>query len=166
MARAVRSRSDYLAWTEDVDATKWLQAYVRRGIDEVRDSLAVKNTIPNVSAVLMRKPDLSEIAAELVTLRNAGDWLVYVHLLERGDLAFFPQPLNYHRRHGGSVTIGNGGLNLMRETLLVQRHILDRHPLPPDIERKREAHFSRPTSIWASTSTARRPTKTTNRCER
>ena len=133
--------SDYLAWTGDVDATKWLQAYVRRGIDEVRDSLAVKNTIPNVSAVLMRKPDLSEIASELFTLRNAGDWLVYVHLLERGDLAYFPQPLNYHRRHGGSVTIGNGGVNLMRETLLVQRHILDRHPLPPDIERKREAHL-------------------------
>ena len=133
--------SDYLAWTEDVDATKWLKAYVRRGIDEVRDSLAVKNTIPNVSAVLMRKPDLSEIASELFTLRNAGDWLVYVHLLERGDLAYFPQPLNYHRRHGGSVTIGNGGVNLMRETLLVQRHILDRHPLPPDIERKREAHL-------------------------
>ena len=37
----------------------------------------------------MRKPDLSEIEAQLVTLRNAGDWLVYVHLLERGDVAFF-----------------------------------------------------------------------------
>jgi glycosyltransferase involved in cell wall biosynthesis/SAM-dependent methyltransferase len=133
--------ADYLAWTEDVDATKWLQAYVRRGVDEVRDSLAVKNTIPNVSAVLMRKPDLSEIASELITLRNAGDWRVYVYLLERGDLAFFPEPLNYHRRHGGSVTIGNGGLNLMRETLLLQRHILDRHALSPDVERKREAHL-------------------------
>jgi glycosyltransferase involved in cell wall biosynthesis len=132
---------DYLAWTEDVDATKWRQAYVRRGIDEVRDSLAIKNTIPNVSAVLMRKPDLSEIASQLVTLRNAGDWLVYVHLLERGDLAFYPAVLNYHRRHGGSVTIGNGGLNLMREILLVQRHIFDRYPVPPDVEQKRDAHL-------------------------
>ena len=132
---------DYLAWTEDIDATKWRRPYARRGIDEVRDSLAVKNTIPNVSAVLMRRPDLSEIAWQLVTLRNAGDWLVYVYLLERGDLAFFPEALNSHRRHGSSVTIGGGGLNLMRETLLVQRHILDRHPLTPDVERKREAHL-------------------------
>ena len=29
----------------------------------------------------------------------------------------------------------------MRETLLVQRHVLDRHPMPPDIDRKRDAHL-------------------------
>ena len=74
---------DYLGWTEDVDRTKWRDAYVRRGVDEIRDSLAVKNTIPNVSAVLMRKPNLAEIENELLSLRNAGDWLVYVHLLEQ-----------------------------------------------------------------------------------
>ena len=115
--------------------------YVQAGTEEIRDSLAVKNTIPNVSAVLMRKPDLSEIEAQLVTLRNAGDWLVYVHLLEHGDMAFFAEALNYHRRHSDSVTIGHGELNLMRETLLVQRHVLDRHPVPPDIELKRDAHL-------------------------
>ena len=130
---------DYLGWTDDVDRTKWRHSYVRRGVDEVRDSLSVKNTIPNVSAVLMRKPDLAAIESELLTLRNAGDWLVYVHLLERGDIAYSPEPLNYHRRHSGSMTIGHGGLNLMRETLLVQRHVLDRHPIAPEVEGKREA---------------------------
>ena len=132
---------DYLGWTDDVHPTKWRQRYVRRGADEIRDSLAVKNTIPNVSAVLMRKPDLAAIEAELLTLRNAGDWLVYVHLLESGDIAFVPEPLNYHRRHSGSVTIGHGGLNLMRETLLVQRRILDHHEVAADVERRREAHL-------------------------
>ncbi|MEO7270606.1 MAG: glycoside hydrolase family 99-like domain-containing protein [Vicinamibacterales bacterium] len=132
---------DYLQWTADVDPDKWRGAYVRRGTEEIRDSLAVKNTIPNVSAVLMRKPDLSEITAQLLSLKNAGDWLVYVHLLESGDVAFFPQPLNYHRRHGGSMTIGHGGLNLMREILIVQRWVVDRHPIPPAVERKRDAHL-------------------------
>jgi glycosyltransferase involved in cell wall biosynthesis/SAM-dependent methyltransferase len=132
---------DYLQWTDDVDPLKWRRAYVRRGIDEIRDSLIVKNTIPNVSAVLFKKPDLSAIEADLLNLRNAGDWLVYVHLLERGDLAFFPVALNSHRRHGGSVTLGRGGLNLMREILVVQRHILDRHPIASEVERKREGHL-------------------------
>jgi O-antigen biosynthesis protein len=132
---------DYLGWTEDVDQTKWRDAYVRRGVEEIRDSLVVKNTIPNVSAVLMRKPNLAEIENDLLSLRNAGDWLVYVHLLERGDLAYVPASLNYHRRHGGSVTIGHGGLNLMRETLLVQRRVLDRHQIPVDVNLKREAHL-------------------------
>jgi glycosyltransferase involved in cell wall biosynthesis/SAM-dependent methyltransferase len=130
---------NYLEWTADVSPTKWQQAYVRSGVDEICDSLIVKNTIPNVSAVLMRKPDLSAIRSQLVTMRNAGDWLVYVHLLERGDLAYFPDALNCHRRHGGSVTIGDGGVNLMRENLLIQQYILERHGIRPDIESKREA---------------------------
>jgi O-antigen biosynthesis protein len=130
---------DYLQWTEDVDPAKWRSAYLRRGTDEIRDSLIVKNTIPNVSAVVMRKPDLSGVQTELESLRHAGDWLVYVHLLERGDLAFVPEALNAHRRHSGSVTIGQGGVNLMREILLVQRDILSRHPVTPEVERKREA---------------------------
>jgi glycosyltransferase involved in cell wall biosynthesis/SAM-dependent methyltransferase len=132
---------DYLQWTADLSPTKWREAYVRRGIEEIRDSLAVKNTIPNVSAVLMRKPDLSGIESQLLTLRNAGDWLLYVHLLERGDVAFFPQALNHHRRHGASLTIGHGGLNLMREILLVQRNVLDRHQISAEVEQKRDAHL-------------------------
>jgi glycosyltransferase involved in cell wall biosynthesis len=132
---------DYLAWTDDVDARKWRSAYVRSGRDEIRDSLVVKNTIPNVSAVLMRRPDLGAIESQLVTLKNAGDWLTYVHMLERGKIAFVPHALNDHRRHGGSVTIGRGGLNLMREILNVQRYILDRHAIAPDVEDKRERHL-------------------------
>jgi glycosyltransferase involved in cell wall biosynthesis/SAM-dependent methyltransferase len=132
---------DYLQWTADLSATKWRAAYTRRGADEIRDSLAVKNTIPNVSAALMRRPDLSAIESTLIDLRNAGDWLVYVHVLERGEVAYIPQNLNYHRRHGRSVTIGHGGLNLMRETLLVQQYVSDRHAIAPDVERKRSAHL-------------------------
>ncbi len=132
---------DYLQWTSDVHPTKWREAYMRRGPDEIRDSLVVKNTIPNVSAVVMRKPDLSEIESALVTMRNAGDWLVYVHLLERGSLAYVPQALNRHRRHDGSVTIGQGGLNLMREMLVVERHILERHAIASDVDQKRERHL-------------------------
>ena len=49
-----------------------------------------------------------------------------------------PEALNFHRRHSGSVTIGHGGLNLMRETLIVQQHVLRRHGISPDVETKRE----------------------------
>ena len=132
---------DYLEWTADVDDAKWRQRYVRRGTDEIRDSLAVKNTIPNASAVVMRKPDLTAIESVLLGLRNAGDWLVYIHALERGAIAFVPEALNSHRRHKASVTIGQGGLNLMRETLFVQRYVLDRYEISSEVQGKREAHL-------------------------
>ena len=155
---------DYLQWTADVSPAKWREPYVRRGSDEIRDSLAVKNTIPNVSAVLMRKPDLSGIASRLVTLRNAGDWLVYVHLLERGDVAFVPQALNYHRRHDGSHdhrpwrAEPDAG-NALRRALRVRP--------PPDLPGSGSASARRTcrrsTSISASTPTGRPPTRITKR---
>lgn len=132
---------DYLAYTSDISVTKWCQPYVRPGLDEICDTLVVKNTIPNVSAVLMRRPDLSSIEQQLIGLRNTGDWLLYVHLLEKGSIAFVPESLNFHRRHRGSITIGHGGLNLMREILMVQQYVLGRHGIAADTERKREANL-------------------------
>lgn len=134
---------DYLAWTADISDTKWCEGYVRPGIDEIADTLVVKNTIPNVSAVLMRRIDLSSIEPKLVALRNAGDWLLYVHLLEHGNIAFVPEVLNSHRRHASSVTIGRGGLNLMREILMVQQHVVGRHRITADAKRQKEAELQR-----------------------
>ena len=117
---------DYLAYTEVIDGEKWRSDYQREGLDEIRDSLIVKNTIPNVSAVLMRKPDLTAIAPRLVELRNAGDWWVYLRLLERGKIAYRRAVLNRHRRHAGSLTLGDGRRRLMREILEVQGDALSR----------------------------------------
>lgn len=99
---------DYRSWTDDVSATRWRAPYVADGREEVATSLSVKNTIPNVSAVVFRREPLLEVLRshrDLVTRhRVAGDWLVYLLLLERGGLCFRPEVLNRHRRHAGSVT--------------------------------------------------------------
>ncbi len=117
---------DYLSYTSDLSATKWCEPYVRPGVDEIRDTLAVKNTILNVSAVVMRRPDPADIEDSLLRMRNAGDWLFYVHLLSRGSIAFQPEPLNLHRRHSASVTIGGDAIRHMREFLFVQRYVRER----------------------------------------
>lgn len=123
--------ADYLDYTRDLDPDKWLHAYVRDGKDEIREALAIKNTIPNASAVLMRRPDLSAIAPALTGLRNAGDWLVYLHLAQRGRIAFSPLALNAHRRHGGSLTLDPARAGrLMWEIVAVQRHLAQ--SLAPD----------------------------------
>jgi glycosyltransferase involved in cell wall biosynthesis len=130
---------DYQVYTADISESKWRAGYVRPGPDEIQDTLVVKNTIPNVSAVLMRRVDVSRIEERLLGLRNAGDWLLYVHLLAQGSIAYLADSLNDHRRHSSSVTIGRGGLNLMREIVMVQQHILERYQITPETDRKREA---------------------------
>jgi glycosyltransferase involved in cell wall biosynthesis len=94
----------YLGYTDDIDTKKWLNAYTRDGIEELSDTLAVKNTIPNVSAVVFKKIDISEILPDLLSYKVAGDWYFYAWLLRQGKIAFCPESLNLHRRHTTSVT--------------------------------------------------------------
>jgi hypothetical protein len=52
-------------------------------------------------------------------------------------VAFFPAFLNHHRRHAHGMT-EQGGVNLMRESLLVQQRILERHIILPDVDLRRD----------------------------
>ncbi len=83
---------------------KWKQPFVNSGNREVSDGLGIKNIIPNVSAVIMRRSALLEVSLEEVTsYRCAGDWYVYLNIIRTGNVAYLPEPLNFHRRHDGSV---------------------------------------------------------------
>jgi len=124
-------RPDYLDYTASISRTRWLTPYTRVGVDEIGDTLAIKNTIPNASAVLMRKPDLQALRDRLAPMRNAGDWLAYVHLLEAGSIHFNPEVLNDHRVHAGGVTRGGNALRHFSEILQVQQYIRSRHALDP-----------------------------------
>jgi O-antigen biosynthesis protein len=113
---------NYLDYTDDIDKVKWRSDYVRSGLDEILDSLVFKNTIPNASAVLLRKADLTEIEASLARLKNTGDWLTYMHVISKGKIAFSSTSLNHHRRHSKGITIGHSKIRLMQEIIAVQKH--------------------------------------------
>ncbi|MFZ5638489.1 MAG: glycosyltransferase [Pseudomonadota bacterium] len=100
--------ADYLGYTDDLSVERWRAPYTATGAEEVEAGLAVKNTIPNVSAALFRRAPLLEVLEthieELAGYRIAGDWLVYLYLLRQGRIHYAPQTLNRHRYHGASVT--------------------------------------------------------------
>jgi glycosyltransferase involved in cell wall biosynthesis len=115
---------DYLDYVADISQTKWRHSYIAEGIEEIRTCLAVKNTIPNVSAVVFRRNVLADILEaniqDIKRYRVAGDWLAYVQALRSGHLAFCPTPLNRHRRHRSGVTILGFGGDQLQEILAVQ----------------------------------------------
>ena len=123
---AVTAR-DYHDYVRDVSATKWTAPYVANGEDEAREALSVKNTIPNVSAVLFRRAPLLETLrdneSEIGAFRVAGDWRAYAALLKRGGIAFSPAPLNFHRRHDASVTISKFTLDDLAEIARMQAFV-------------------------------------------
>ncbi|HET9820071.1 MAG TPA: glycoside hydrolase family 99-like domain-containing protein [Rhodanobacteraceae bacterium] len=134
----------YLGYTDDVSRRHWLQAYREMGSDENRKYLAVKNTIPNVSAVLFRRDALrNAMARELETMSNfriAGDWVAYLAVLEQGDIAFVPESLNLHRRHASSAIAASDRRVHMQEVLRVQHLVSQRYELGPDVQQSMLAY--------------------------
>ncbi len=123
--------NDYLQYTQDIDANKWRTAYLRPGTLEIADSLIIKNTIPNASAVLFQKPSTAALRPLMQDLKHTGDWMFYLHILQNGWICFVPEPLNHHRRHSQSVTLGGTAINLFREVLKVQMFWMGQIPTDP-----------------------------------
>lgn len=116
---------DYRGYTRDLDEVKWMADYTADGASEVASALAIKNSIPNVSAVLFRREQLLRVLRENIDeisgYRIAGDWLVYLHLMREGGIAFHAESMNQHRRHASGVTIGSAARLHLDEVERVQQ---------------------------------------------
>ena len=92
----------------DISLTKWTEAYRSEGSEEIISSLSVKNTIPNVSAVVLRRQAILDALdrcwTDVEKMRFAGDWRIYVEILTAGKLFYTPKASNNHRRHTNSRT--------------------------------------------------------------
>lgn len=134
----------YLEYTDDVSREHWLRAYQEQGPEENRKYLAIKNTIPNVSAVLFRREALRKaMDQETDTLSNfriAGDWVAYLAVLEQGEVAFVPESLNLHRRHASSVTLGGNRRSHLLEVLQVQQLASRRYEVDPEVRQSMLAY--------------------------
>ncbi|HRE43174.1 MAG TPA: glycoside hydrolase family 99-like domain-containing protein, partial [Terricaulis sp.] len=138
---------DYLDYVRDVSPDKWTRAFTAPGAEEVRDGLSIKNTIPNVSAVLFSRPALAGVMArhaqEISAYRVAGDWCVYANLLREGAIAFNPTALNYHRRHDDSVTISRFGLAELAEIARMQAYVARHFGVSAEQERQARAYLEK-----------------------
>jgi glycosyltransferase involved in cell wall biosynthesis len=127
---------DYLDYTNDIDENKWKADYIRDGFEEIRDSLVIKNSIPNVSAVVFKKVDMQQILDELIRFKVVGDWFFYVWLLQQGKISFSAKPLNLHRRHQKGVTLSENKQRHFDEIVEMQDYILHRFDISEITESK------------------------------
>lgn len=137
--RGHKIASNYLDYTNDICPQKWLKDYICNGSEELAKAQAIKNTIPNVSAVIFCKSTLASVMCEcadtLFKLRIAGDWLIYAHMLQQGKVGFIADALNAHRRHQSSVTASSSSnARHLAEIIFMQDYVarasqLDSHVL-------------------------------------
>jgi glycosyltransferase involved in cell wall biosynthesis len=106
--------------TDDVNKDHWLQDYVNSGKDECR-YLMIKNTIPNASAVMLRRQIFETAGKFDEKLRLVADWMLWAKMLLISDVAYVAEPLNYFRRHKKTVRSGSQafGLHILEEVQVV-----------------------------------------------
>tara|TARA_R110002051_G_scaffold139514_1_gene212200 strand:- start:13455 stop:16823 length:3369 start_codon:yes stop_codon:yes gene_type:complete len=137
----------YLDYVADIDRERWRRSFVNDGRAELNAGLAVKNTLPNVSGVLFRREALAQVLTErfdeIRSYRVAGDWCAYVHLAAHGKIAFDPRPLNYHRRHAGSVTNSRFTQAEWDEIARMQARVRDLADISPCMVEKAATYLDR-----------------------
>jgi hypothetical protein len=85
------------------ETSHWLSDYVNSGQDECKKYLFLHNSIPNASAVVLRREVLERAGGVPRDMLLAGDWMTYVNVLSLSDIAFVSSPLNYFRQHIATV---------------------------------------------------------------
>lgn len=126
----------------------WQSAYVASGDDEIRRHLYLANSIPNVSGCLLAREPALKAVEHCQDFFAAGDWVFYVALCLEGDIAYTPERLNLHRRHGASVIAKlEPRPGFHAERVRVHEFVAEHIDLPPaSIEKmlyKQNAEFDR-----------------------
>ncbi|MFZ2038564.1 MAG: glycosyltransferase [Minisyncoccia bacterium] len=130
-------KDNYLYYTDDISKEKWLNDYINNGVEEIANAMCIKNTIPNVSAVLFKKTNFNtEVLTKLYEFKASGDWYFYLTLLKKGDIAYCSKNLNFHRRHTKSITGHHGTQQRYQELVSIQNHIMGNYDVPDDSKQK------------------------------
>jgi hypothetical protein len=128
-SKLINSNDDVLGQSNHVfDHIKYPSRFRSRftnsGLNEIRESIGIYNSIPNVSACIFRRDALQRTFASLgdylFNFKYAGDWLIYIDLLTSGSIAYSPKSLNFFRQSQESVIKSADKATLLAEIIEVQ----------------------------------------------
>ena len=121
---------DFFAHTDDICPARWRSHFSSSAIEEIELALSQKNTIPNASAVVFRRPAYVDFADELEKLKFAGDWFFYAMLIRGAKVSYLPEVLNFYRRHEATVTHRSvRDDSQAQESLHVKARVLETYPV-------------------------------------
>lgn len=88
-------------WNKECDG----EVHLYQGSGFARQRLVLGNTLPNVSALLLRREAVVKINfSSIVNMCLCGDWLLYAMLCEHGTVVEYQGVLSYFRQHGDNTS--------------------------------------------------------------
>ena len=89
----------------DVNKTgHWNNSFKTEGKEEFKDYMYLNNTIPNVSSCIIKNDNYKEAFEQAIKYKQAGDWIFYAIVIQKGNIVFNKNVNNYYREHGNNVS--------------------------------------------------------------
>jgi glycosyltransferase involved in cell wall biosynthesis len=90
-------------YLNSLDPHRWTIDFTMDGREAFDKYFALKNPVPNASAVIFRKIAYQNVGAADESFRLCGDWKLWASMASMGKIAFVAEPLNFFRSHGTTV---------------------------------------------------------------
>ncbi len=126
----------------------WDKPYINNGKDEIKEYAYLNCTIANVSSCLIKKDNYEELLNEAKTYKQAGDWLFYINVMERGKIAYANKTYNYYRMHGNNVSSVTKKENHLKEIKRIHSYIADKYGLTKEQKEHIQARYSFLERVW------------------
>lgn len=102
-------QGDAKCWTDELDAGRWSRDFFADGKEEIRRYLTDRNTLPNASAVLLRRSAALAAGPLRTDFRLCGDWMFWIQMLSVSGLAFVSEKLNFWRQQSSHARAASNG---------------------------------------------------------
>ncbi len=86
-------------WIDETDQVKEdlsiykNSAFIKEGLNEVKEQLVFRNTIQNASSAILRRENLTQIVNDITKYKSCGDWILYTEVLLNSKLLFIPEKI-------------------------------------------------------------------------
>jgi len=109
-------------WASQIDVNRWKYNFITDEKNKIYPYLSFRNIIPNASAVLFKKSAINDFDFnKIIKLKYTGDWMFWIHIFSKGEIAFNSEFLNFQRHHCASTTSKK---TLSNEIIRIKEYLL------------------------------------------
>ena len=126
----------------------WDRSYVNSGKDEFENYSFLNCTIANVSSAIIKRDNYDKFFKLSGKFKQAGDWLFYVNIMYKGNVAFYNKPLNYYRVHGNNVSSVTKKEAHIKEIMNIHDYYRKTYGLNKQQEKEIKKRYSFLKKVW------------------
>ncbi len=126
----------------------WESDFVDNGLEEIKNYTFLNCIIANVSSCIIKRDNYDDIFEKIIEYKQAGDWLFYVSVMKKGNIAFCNKPLNYYRLHGNNVTSVTKKQKHFDEIVRIHEEIRNMIEMTPWHEEEIQKRYDFLTRVW------------------